>query len=188
MAEALGDMSARVLSFRQRFNFIRAQQGEQREIELFKALNREYYRMIRKSIFLRAVIGPGTEFLGFAIFALILFLMSQEFWNPSFGPAELIQFFGALGLMLKPLKVLGEQFARIQETAGALKESLDVFSLAARPDHRHLLEQKQSVSKLELGSIEAGYDDKVCFKPKIYALSEARLSLLLGRVVLGKVP
>ena len=40
---------------------------------------------------------------------------------------ELIQFLSAMALLLKPLKVLGEQFARIQETVGALKEGMQIF-------------------------------------------------------------
>ncbi|SME99559.1 ABC transporter ATP-binding protein [Pseudobacteriovorax antillogorgiicola] len=155
----LAGMSARILSLRQRFNFIRAQGGERRELELFDRLNDDYYKMIRKSIFLRAVMGPATEFSGFVIFAVVLFLMAQSIWIPDFGPAELIQFFGALGLLLKPLKVLGEQFARIQETAGALKESLSIFQLASQFEDSRLHHQGRPVpDAIQIRTLRSGYN------------------------------
>ena len=82
----LGEMSARILSLRQRFTFIRAQNGEERELELFEEMNRGYYSMIRRSILLRAAMGPLTELAGFAVFALVLFSLVERFGNQHLEP------------------------------------------------------------------------------------------------------
>ena len=67
------------------------------------------------------------EILGFLIVSIMLYNIGQGNYGNSFGPTELLQFFAAIGLLLKPLKNIGEQLGRFQETKGALKQSLDAF-------------------------------------------------------------
>lgn len=121
----LAEMASLLLGMRQRFAFIRAQQGERWEQQRFDRVNRGYLQTIRRSLLLRALFAPGLEFLGFASFALILAAQQHEAWFAAgFGGSELIQFFAAFGLMLRPVRNLGEQLSRYHEARGALQSSL----------------------------------------------------------------
>lgn len=126
----LGTIASAILDVRRRFSFIRAQHGEAWELERFTALNEAYYQMIRRSIFLRSMFAPAVEFLGFLVFAVFIFAASKGWWVAGFDAAMLIQFFAALGLMLRPLRNIGEQLALFHETRGSLAESLQLFATA----------------------------------------------------------
>ncbi len=124
----LGRMVGAVLDLRKRFEFIRAQRGEGLEKERFRAINHGYYRMIRRSIFMRSALAPAMELFGFLMFAGILFLVGAKVKGFDLEASELLQFFAALGILLRPLKSVGEQLARYHETKGILKQSLDTFA------------------------------------------------------------
>lgn len=127
----LARMVELVLEVRQRFDFMRAQAGEACERERFFACNSGYYRLMRQSIMVRAAFAPLMELLGFTCFALLIFLVGRGFLTQSFDASNFLMFFGALGLMLRPLRQLGEQIAKFQETKGSLRRSMQVLSVAA---------------------------------------------------------
>lgn len=124
----LGRMVSAVLDLRKRFEFIRAQRGETLEKERFKQMNHGYYRMIRRSIFVRAALAPSVELMGFLMFAAILWAVTRQIQGFRLEASQLLQFFAALGIVLRPLKSVGEQLARYHETKGILKQSLQTFA------------------------------------------------------------
>jgi subfamily B ATP-binding cassette protein MsbA len=124
----LGRMVSAVLDLRKRFEFIRAQRGETLEKERFKLMNHGYYRMIRRSIFIRAALAPSVELIGFLMFAAILWAVTRQVQGFRLEASQLLQFFAALGIVLRPLKSVGEQLARYHETKGILKQSLQTFA------------------------------------------------------------
>ena len=64
MQKHLGRIAAAVLDIRRRFAFIRAQHGENHEERRFATINNDYYRSIRRSLFIRSSFAPAVEFLG----------------------------------------------------------------------------------------------------------------------------
>ena len=123
----LANMADLILEIRRRFEFIRAQGGEKRDFGRFSTANEKYYQFIKKSLMVRAIFAPFMEFIGFFLFALILYAYAQGLIANDFSAENLIVFFGALGLVFKPLRNLGEQIAKFQETKGSLVRSFEVF-------------------------------------------------------------
>ena len=156
----LAFLAAAVLDIRTRFKFIRSQQGETREMERFSVLNNNYYRIIRRSILLRSAFAPGLEFLGFAVFALFIYLIGQGRWFHHFTSVDLIQFFAALGILLRPLRNLGEQLTRLQETRGSLKSSRELLKqLRAIPTSGNPLGKPGLFShETRINCLSAGYE------------------------------
>lgn len=133
--QQLAAMVGFVLSLRQRFNFIRAQRGEDRERQRFDKLNQDYLATIQKSFWIRSSFAPAIEFIGFAAFAGLLWALNQGIWfAKGFGGSELMQFFAAFGVMLRPIRNIGEQLSRLQETRGALAESFLRFETIERAE------------------------------------------------------
>lgn len=120
----LGSMVQAALDLRKRFDFIRAQQGESFEEKQFFKKNNNYYRMIRGSIWMRSALAPTVEFLGFALFALVIAAIAHRIAGFRLEASELLQFFAALGILIRPLKNIGEQLSRYHETRGVLQQSL----------------------------------------------------------------
>ncbi len=124
--QELARIAGAVLDLRARFDFIRSQSGEAYEERRFAQLNDGYYRMIRRSILVRSAFAPVLELLGFLLFALIVYAIGAGLWG-NFGPDTMMQFFVALGLLLRPLREMGEQISRFHETKGSMASSLSTL-------------------------------------------------------------
>jgi ABC-type multidrug transport system fused ATPase/permease subunit len=128
----LGALAGMLLGMRERFRFMRAQHGETLECQMFAERNRQYLKMMTGSIFVRSIVAPGMEWFGFVFFAIFIFGWSRKLPFFEVAPDLVLQFFIALGLILKPVRELGEQVARLGETMGGLKRSMAVVN-AVRP-------------------------------------------------------
>jgi subfamily B ATP-binding cassette protein MsbA len=190
----LADMTAYLLSIRQRFAFIRAQGGEAFEAAQFETLNQSYFRMIQRSLPVRALLAPSAEFVGFVLFALMIYLVHAGiFFDEDLAGVVLIEFFAALGLIMRPLKNIGEQIARYQETKGTLLQSLRTF--------RDLQEQAQGgetpagpasqpdrslPTSLRLTSFSFGYGGQVAIRGTDLNLARGRAVAVIGPSGSGK--
>ncbi len=163
----LARMAAAILDFRSRFEFIRAQHGEEVELERFEKMNERYYKMIRSSIFLRSAFGPILEFSGFAIFAGFVYIIGHGLFGAWLTPTIMLQFFVALGLMLRPLRDFGEQMAKLGETQGALKKSFEIFCLADQCRAKKQLSESpgEQVQRdvVSITQMKVPIDGKMCF-------------------------
>ena len=124
----LGKIADLVLDFRKRFEFIKAHRGEAYENRRFEVFNTEYYKTIRKSIFVRSIFAPVLEFLSYAAFALILIYLGNGRASAHFSASDMIVFLAAVGTMMRPLRQIGEQLTQFHETQGAIGNSLLLLS------------------------------------------------------------
>lgn len=136
---SMQEMAALLLEIRGRFEFMRAQHGEGRDLGRFESLNHSYFAKIIRSVFVRSSFAPALEFLGFLIFSGFIFGIhsgwiafgdSDQVMN-STGGDVLVQFMIAVAFMVKPLRDIGEQVSRYHETRGALDRC---FSILANVD------------------------------------------------------
>lgn len=189
----LANISAIVLNLRERFEFIRAQHGEARELSWFRTANSAYYLMIRKSILIRSAFAPAMELLGFVIFAGLVWGIGSGHWL-DVTPELLMQFFIAIGLMLRPLREVGEQVSRLQETLGAMTSCLRLLSEGdfsgaepqpSLPNSSQPL-VNQSVKKFSLKSVEFGYGGSSVFSAKDLNFSVGKSIAVVGASGSGK--
>ena len=158
----LANMADLILEIRRRFEFIKAQGGERRDFARFSSANESYYKFIKKSLFVRALFAPTMEFIGFFLFSLIMYSYSQGLIAQEFSAENLIVFFGALGLVFKPLRNLGEQIAKFQETKGSLTRSFEVFLDENVENEMQLLSKSGSENlpeKIAINKISISYKD-----------------------------
>ena len=192
----LASMAGHILEIRQRFDFIRAQQGEAKEARRWGLLNSAYYLMIRKSLFIRAAFAPVMEWLGFTVFAIIIVIFSGEHAGEQFTGDKLVILLAALGILLRPLRNIGEQMARFQETRGSLQRSLNVFQETAAEqsdisacDPKPLLKEKP-VSEdwtLEISDLQSGYEaGRSAVKASNVSLQSGKSIALVGPSGSGK--
>ncbi len=122
----LAKLAEFALSLRKRFDFIRSQGGEAFELARFETMNRRYYDLLRQSIIVRSAFAPVLEWFGFAIFAGCLWLVGKGFFGEALQGERLIQFLAGIGLVIRPLRNIGEQYSRLGETMGALQRAIQV--------------------------------------------------------------
>ena len=123
----MANLSAIFFDQRQRFEMIRAQHGEEYEINAFEQINNQHFHFVKKSIFIRAAFAPALEWIGFCFFAFWIFAINKYPENILSG-TNLVLFFAVLASMLRPLKSLGEQMSRLQEVRGILENGRQLLS------------------------------------------------------------
>jgi len=189
----LASLSATVLDMRERFELIRAQRAESVEVQRFDAINRRYFLALRKSLAVRSLFAPGLEFLGTMIFALLVWSVGSGLLGIS-GDLLLL-FFAALGLIIKPLREIGEQTARFQETRGVFREVLgtleSIKTYAKGPNaqggvvDKHGLSESR-VDEFQLDHVRIEFASRTVFAAENLKLSRGKAFALIGPSGAGK--
>ncbi len=189
----LGVLAGRLLGIRERFRFMRAQGGEEFEAHHFAIGNRAYLKMMNESIFLRALIAPGMEWVGFAIFAVFIYGWTRKIPGFDVAPDVVIQFFVALGLILRPVREMGEQVARWSETVGGLRRSMSVMrevdelklTSTSFRDGVRIADFKTSLL-IDVKSVTIAYQGRVAFAADNIALVTRKAVAIIGPSGAGK--
>lgn len=189
----LGLLSGLLLAIRERFRFMRAQQGESFESSYFEARNKSYLDMMSGSIFIRAIVAPGMELVGFFIFSAFLYAWTRQVSGFSVEPDVAIQFFVALGLILKPVREIGEQVARWSETMGGLRRSMMILEEVAREGSlkrqgQNRFEPVHSLveKSIRIDSITVNYGARQAFQGEHLQLSRGKSVAIIGPSGAGK--
>lgn len=109
-------MTAATEQLRNGFQFIKAQGGEHAEKARFEFFNKAHYQAMKSSFLARSILTPSLELIGMV--AVGCFLIIYQHQNePSDYAFTLVV---GLAILLRPLRALGEQIAKIGELRGAL--------------------------------------------------------------------
>lgn len=153
----LAELARQMLSIRRRLHFVKAQGGEAFEKAFFDHQNQAYFDNIKKSLRIRSGFAPWLEFVGIALFVGVLWLQSRGLLFATLSGPEIFQIFAALGMLLRPMRNIGEQLSKFQETRGALQHSLEVFAETPRAKA-----SSQVVGEpLAIASLDFGYRNRI---------------------------
>ncbi len=168
--------------FRSRFEFVKAQNGEEVELGQFETMNRNYLRAVNKSIFTRALFAPSFEFFGFASLAGVILLL--PFVEQHLHGTRLVAFFGALAMVFKPLRGIGEQYVGLEQIKGLLSQSLQILRIPIqRPTSIQVPDW--NVTQIKIESLAVAYD-RFSLRCENLVLNAGQLILLAGRSGAGK--
>jgi subfamily B ATP-binding cassette protein MsbA len=186
----LGVLSGVLLGIRERFRFMRAQSGEAFEIAQFRRANDAYLNMMSGSIFLRALVAPGMEWVGFVIFAVFIYGWTHKLAGFQVAPDVVVQFFVALGLILRPVRELGEQVARWSETIGGLRRSMSVMSEVESHRQSHEMApitlMQKNFRPVSLERLKISYGQRTAFAADDLQITPGRAIAIIGPSGAGK--
>ncbi|MEI8025732.1 MAG: ABC transporter ATP-binding protein [Pseudomonadota bacterium] len=168
--------------FRSRFEFVKAQSGEEVELGQFEKMNRNYLRAVNKSIFTRALFAPSFEFFGFAALAGVILLL--PFVEQHLHGTRLVAFFGALAMIFKPLRSIGEQYVGLEQIKGLLSQSLQILSTPIQ-ERVSFQVADGNVTQIKVDSLEVSYD-RFSLRCENLVLNPGQLILFAGRSGAGK--
>jgi len=178
----LAQLADLVLEFRKRFEFIKAHRAESYESERFRHVNKEYYRSIRKSIFVRSIFAPLLEFLSYAIFAFILIIMANGGIHSHFSATDMIVFLAALGAMMRPLRQIGEQLTQFHETRGALGKSLLLLLNLTEETQASLKKEEVLIldKTVDIRKLSSGFDTRIMMDAGPLEIHPGRSIAIIG--------
>lgn len=182
------------LNVRVRFGLIRAEQGEAFEFKRFDGILQSYYRMIRRSLFLRSTLGPGMELFGYLVFAgFIWFLAQRPSGDSQTLATEGVSLIIAVGALLRPLRSIGEQITKWQEIRGALKSGYQTYlevsgtELAKKNDFQRSGTMVQSLPEhVQLTHLEVCYDKNLALKIGPIEMRRGKSYAVIGPSGAGK--
>lgn len=168
--------------FRSRFEFVKAQSGEEVELGQFEKMNRNYFRAVNKSIFTRALFAPSFEFFGFASLAGVILLL--PFVEQHLHGTRLLAFFGALAMIFKPLRSIGEQYVGLEQIKGLLSQSLQILSTPIQ-ERVSFQVPDWNATQIKVDSLEVSYD-RFSLRCENLVFNSGQLILFAGRSGAGK--
>jgi ABC-type multidrug transport system fused ATPase/permease subunit len=121
-------MALNISQIRQRLEFIVAQLGQRFEMERFDKLNKRIWAVTVRSLRVRTTVAPFVEWIGFLIFAATLKFIHVKYGGSVVGDSQkIIQLLAAVGLSVRPLRSLGEQWVRLGEAQGASQSIIEML-------------------------------------------------------------
>ncbi len=180
----LASIADLLLEFRRRFEIIKVHRAENYEHSRFQTFNNEYYNIIRKSIFIRSIFAPGLEFFSFASLAIIILLIANGKMSTHFSASDMVIFLATLGMMMRPLRQVGEQLTQLHETQGALGKSLGLLKDLQKPSLQSDI-KKTITSTLNTKfsanfSMQSGFDELVTITAKNLSISPGKTIAIIG--------
>lgn len=162
---ALSEISSVLGHLRKTFWFYRSQQGEEVEQAGFEKYNNKYFNIMKQSIFVRAILTPGLEFLGTT--ALCSVLIYYQFLTTAAQPEYIFQVILSMALIMKPLRSLGDQLAKFGELKGALSNTFSAITDATTAQQseqstfQDKADEKKSISlPVSITSLQLSLGDK----------------------------
>jgi ATP-binding cassette, subfamily B, bacterial MsbA len=119
----IANLAQSVLSMRKRHEFVMATNSGAREFKLFERDNKELYLLSRHVLILKNIIAPFMEFLGYLFFAISISCYTRGYFFADLSQANILVLFTSIGLLIKPLKVIGEDVSSLNQAIGVLRHS-----------------------------------------------------------------
>ncbi|UCF83151.1 MAG: ABC transporter ATP-binding protein [Desulfobacteraceae bacterium] len=127
----------------------------------FNILNRQFYRLIMKSVRADEITSPLIEFLGSACLAVIILYGGYQVVTGSTTPGTFFSFLAALFLMYKPIRIFSKMNNTVQD---AMASAERVFSILDTPqdikDDENATGLKGFNKKIEFKNVSFQYNEK----------------------------
>jgi len=98
---------------------IKSNATELMEAERFDAENWHFFKINMKAVYVGEIVSPFLEISGALGLSLIIYIGGREVYEGSMTPGEFMAFLTAVGLVFKPIKQLGQIYAKIQDAVAA---------------------------------------------------------------------
>ena len=195
----VGQMSTVLRYVRQNLTFIKISRGEAALQRTWQALVRGYFDSFLRVVPLKSVLRPSLELLSIFFLAAVLFL-HQHADGSWLSQQALFQLFLSIGVMMRPLKSLGDQMAGWGELRGFLARGLEIFedpsplqnpALSSAKDQltvkqSHELQQQKSWPLKDLRVGFPGSSSALLHVTAQLSLKKGRLVAVVGASGVGK--
>ena len=124
----LAKMSTVVRYLSQHFLFIKVSKGEPCFKETWNKMVQAYFSYFAKIIPVKSLLRPSLELLAIIFLSAVLFGYQSLEEDLGWSQQSLFQLFLSIGVMMRPLKSLGDQLAYLGDLKGLAAQSLQILS------------------------------------------------------------
>ena len=124
--EKSADIVTRLSEIFNNAEIIKTNATEDIELKRFDEENWRFFKINMKSVYVGQIVSPFLEISGALGIATIIYVAGKEVYDGSMSVGDFMAFLTAVGLVIKPLKQLGNIYSKIQD---ALAASQRVFSV-----------------------------------------------------------
>jgi len=135
---------------------IKASATEEKEIEHFEEENWKFFKINMKSIYVGEIVSPFLEISGAIGIALIIYIGGNEVYEGRMSTGEFIAFLTAVGLVFKPIKLLGQIYSKIQDAIAASERIFEILDTQSKIKDGH--KELQKIEKIEYKDVVLEYE------------------------------
>lgn len=157
--ERMADINTILLETISGIRVVKAFCTEKQELDRFKAINQDYYKLKMKSIRRTLFINPITELVGVIGGILVMIWLGRQVMKDTMSFGIFALFFGSIMSIISPMKKLANVNAMTQQALAANQRIYDILdqlpSVKEKPGARELPSIRK---KIELQAITFQYD------------------------------
>ncbi|HXI12137.1 MAG TPA: ABC transporter ATP-binding protein [Thermoanaerobaculia bacterium] len=181
-----GDISARVQENLAGARVVRAFVQEDRELELFKIMNREFVERNRSLIRLTALFYPMLQAIIGLMFVLIFFLGSRRMLAGTMSVGSFVAFQFYLGRMIWPLIAFGWVINLFQRGMASMGRLTDVWNVPADVAGSEARAEPTPFSRIEFRDLTFSYGDHPVLRNINLQIRRGETIGIVGRTGSGK--
>jgi subfamily B ATP-binding cassette protein MsbA len=175
--EKMGDLNSRMYETFSGMNIVKAFSMEKEEIKKFKILNRDFYKLMMKTLKRTLAIAPATEFIAGLGGVTVLVVGGREVINGTMSFGVFMLYLASLLSLMKPVKRLIKVYNLNQISLAAAKR---IFELL---DEVPTIKESPNAKELPYPKDKIVYED-VWFKyEENYVLKGINLEVKIGEIV-----
>ncbi len=173
----MADLNSRMQEAFISMNILKAYSMEKEEVDRFKALNRDFYRLILKSMRRTLFLNPATEFIAGAGGVLVLVIGGREVIQGKMSFGVFVYFLGALMALMKPVKRLLKVYNFNQVAMAAVERVFEII------EKEPTVKEKPSAIELPYPRRDIVFED-VWFKyEQEFVLKGINLKVTMGEII-----
>lgn len=173
----MADLNSRMQEAFISMNIVKAFSMEEEEVKRFKALNRDFYRLILKSMRRTLFLNPATEFITGVGGIAVLIIGGREVIQGRMSFGVFVYFLGALLALMKPVKRLIKVYNFNQVAMAAVERVFEII------EKEPTVRESETARELPPPSRDIVFDD-VWFKyEEEYVLRGINLKVDIGEIV-----
>ena len=162
---------------------VKAYHTEEREVEMFRQVNNNYFKRQIRAIRLQLLVSPSTEFI--AVIGTIVFLVFA--CSQGTRLSDLAALLSPAFMAYKPLKELSKSFSYIQRSMAAADRYFAMVDTHTElPERADAGELKEFTGAIELKDVEFSYEDRKILDKVSFTIPRGSTVAIVGETGSGK--